>query len=148
MSKRWLVPIWSVLIALLIGVPSSAQETTTYTYDSLGRLVTSSVSGGPNSGTQTGTTFDPAGNRATYTVSGVPATPPSFVIGNATAVTEGGALTFTVTKTGTTSASYSVNYATADGTATSGSDYTAASGTLTFAPGDTTKTITVATIDD
>lgn len=36
-----------------------------------------------------------------------------------------------------------VNYATADGTATAGVDYLAASGTLTFAPGETTKTIAV-----
>jgi uncharacterized repeat protein (TIGR01451 family) len=36
-----------------------------------------------------------------------------------------------------------VDYATADGTATAGSDYDAASGTLTFAPGETTKTIAV-----
>ena len=36
-----------------------------------------------------------------------------------------------------------VNYATANGTALAGSDYTAASGTLTFAPGQTSKTVTV-----
>jgi hypothetical protein len=36
-----------------------------------------------------------------------------------------------------------VGYATADGTATAGVNYVAASGTLTFAPGETTKTITV-----
>lgn len=37
----------------------------------------------------------------------------------------------------------SVNYATADGTATAGSDYTAASGTLTIPEGSTTATLTV-----
>jgi hypothetical protein len=36
-----------------------------------------------------------------------------------------------------------VNFATANGTATAGSDYGASSGTLTFAPGETTKTINV-----
>jgi fibronectin-binding autotransporter adhesin len=36
-----------------------------------------------------------------------------------------------------------VDYATADGDATTGSDYQGASGTLTFAPGETTKTITI-----
>ena len=36
-----------------------------------------------------------------------------------------------------------VNFGTADGTATAGSDYAAATGTLTFAPGDTTKTVTI-----
>ena len=41
-----------------------------------------------------------------------------------------------------------MNYATADGTAITGSDYTATSGVLTFNPGDTTKTITVNVIGD
>ena len=42
----------------------------------------------------------------------------------------------------------SVDWATADGTATAGEDYTASSGALTFAPGETTKTISVALLDD
>jgi hypothetical protein len=42
-----------------------------------------------------------------------------------------------------------VNYATADDTATAADhDYVAASGTLTFAPGETTKTITIQVIGD
>jgi hypothetical protein len=36
-----------------------------------------------------------------------------------------------------------VNYATANGTAVAGSDYQAKSGSVTFAPGETTRTITV-----
>lgn len=41
-----------------------------------------------------------------------------------------------------------VDYTTMNGTATAGSDYTAAAGTLTFAPGETSKTFTVAITDD
>ena len=41
-----------------------------------------------------------------------------------------------------------VNYTTADGTATAGDDYAAASGTLTFTPGTTTLTFTVPITDD
>ncbi|HUF10186.1 MAG TPA: IPTL-CTERM sorting domain-containing protein [Rhodothermales bacterium] len=55
---------------------------------------------------------------------------------------------FTVTLTGSTPHTVTVNYATADGTATAGSDYTATSGTLTFTPGTTTQTITVQVIGD
>ncbi len=40
---------------------------------------------------------------------------------------------------------FSVNYATADGSATAGNDYFAQSGTVTFAPGQTSRTILLAT---
>ena len=56
-----------------------------------------------------------------------------------------GSLTVTVDRSGSTSGDVSVNYATADGTAKAGTDYTASSGTLSWAAGDTTaKTFTVA----
>jgi len=41
-----------------------------------------------------------------------------------------------------------VNYATANGTAQAKSDYTAASGKLTFLPGQTSRTISVSIITD
>ena len=41
-----------------------------------------------------------------------------------------------------------VAYATADGTAQAGADYTAASGTLTFQAGETSKTVSVPVLDD
>jgi Calx-beta domain-containing protein len=41
-----------------------------------------------------------------------------------------------------------VDYATADGTATAGTDYVATSGTVTFAPGTTTQTVAVAIVGD
>ncbi|HEX7315053.1 MAG TPA: Calx-beta domain-containing protein [Pyrinomonadaceae bacterium] len=41
-----------------------------------------------------------------------------------------------------------VKYITSDGTATAGSDYVAQSGTLTFAPGETSKNISIQLIDD
>jgi len=63
-------------------------------------------------------------------------------------ITEGGNAVFTVTRSGDTSGTGTVVYATQNGTATAGSDYTAAGATLSFAAGQTTKTVTVATTDD
>ena len=57
-------------------------------------------------------------------------------------------LDFAVTLSRAASGAVSVDYATADGTATAGEDYTATSGTLTFAPGETAKTVRVAILDD
>ena len=56
--------------------------------------------------------------------------------------------TFTVTLTPASTQTVTVGYATANGTATAGSDYTAASGTLTFAPGATTQTVAVGVLGD
>src|SRR5205814_419313 len=53
------------------------------------------------------------------------------------------AVSFTVTLDQPAPWTVTVDFSTANGTATAGSDYTAASGSLTFAPGETTKSITV-----
>jgi hypothetical protein len=66
---------------------------------------------------------------------------------NSVSVTEGNAgtvsATFTVSLSTASTKTVTVNWATADGNATAGSDYHAASGALTFAPGETSRTITV-----
>jgi hypothetical protein len=67
-------------------------------------------------------------------------------IGDAT-VTEGNSGTadavFTVTLSAASGQSVSVLFSTADGTASGGADFDPVSGTLTFAPGETSKTVTV-----
>ena len=76
---------------------------------------------------------------------------PSLSVGDVV-VTEGNSGTvaagFVVTLSKVSGATTTVSYATADGTATAGSDYTGASGTLTFAPGETSKTVNVAVSGD
>ncbi|MEK7465232.1 MAG: Calx-beta domain-containing protein [Patescibacteria group bacterium] len=57
-------------------------------------------------------------------------------------------LTFPVILSGGSRSTTTVAYATANGTATAGSDYTAATGTLTFSPGQTSQSINVTIIGD
>lgn len=77
--------------------------------------------------------------------------PPSLGIGNVS-VPEGDSGTtpavFTVSLSATSGQTVTVNYATANGTATAGADYQPTSGTLTFPPGATTQTVTVPVIGD
>jgi uncharacterized delta-60 repeat protein len=67
-------------------------------------------------------------------------------------VTEGNSgttnATFTVTLSQASTQTVSVQATTADGSATAGSDYTATSGTVTFAPDDTSEPFTVPVIGD
>src|SRR5262249_53099087 len=55
---------------------------------------------------------------------------------------------FTVSLTGATALPATVGFATSNGTATAGSDYTSTAGTLTFAPGTTSQLITVPVLAD
>ena len=57
-------------------------------------------------------------------------------------------IVFRVTLASASLETVTVNYATADGTAVAGDNYTATSGTLTFAPGETEKTVAVPIVDD
>jgi hypothetical protein len=59
-----------------------------------------------------------------------------------------GTATITVERVGDTSRPATVNFATSDGTASASSDYSPASGSPSFAPGDTSKTFTVSITND
>ncbi|TJW77417.1 MAG: hypothetical protein E5V92_28990, partial [Mesorhizobium sp.] len=78
--------------------------------------------------------------------------PPSFSINDVTVSEADGTITFTVTKTGATALPATVDYQVAPGTALAGGDYAAGpdalSATLSFAVGETSKTITLTIVDN
>ena len=61
---------------------------------------------------------------------------------------EGETMGFVVTLSGSTARTVTVDYATADGSATAGADYASVSGTLTVAPGQSSATASVDIVDD
>ena len=72
--------------------------------------------------------------------------PPSISLNNVSQAEGNSGTTsfvFTATLSYASNLTTTVDYATSDGTATAPSDYTAATGTLTFSPGITTQTVTV-----
>ena len=77
---------------------------------------------------------------------------PTFRVGDAVASESGNGadstMTFSVNLQYGDADPHSVQYRTEDGTATAGSDYTATSGTLTFAPDEYSKTVLVTVKDD
>ena len=75
--------------------------------------------------------------------------PPTLSIGDVTIAENAGTASVNVTLSAASAKSITVNYASANATATAGSDYTALSSTtLTFAPGDTSKTVTASITND
>ncbi|MBD2327491.1 Calx-beta domain-containing protein [Alkalinema sp. FACHB-956] len=85
-------------------------------------------------------------SKGIATITNDDSTPPKLSINNVR-ITEGNAGTkntvFTVSLTAATSKTVSLRYATVNGQAIAGSDYTAISGNLSFNPGETRKTISV-----
>jgi Calx-beta domain len=90
-----------------------------------------------------------ATKQTTYVVRAVPA--PALSIESASTA-EGNSgttpLSFQVTLSHASPTAVAVQYATGDGTATAPSDYAAANGSLTFVPGETSKTIVVSVVGD
>ena len=92
--------------------------------------------------TGTGEAFS---NTASATIPG----PPGLSVADAQAYEAAGAtVDFAVTLGRASGETVTVDYATSDGTAVAGSDYTETSGTLSFAAGETAKTVPVPVLDD
>ena len=92
-------------------------------------------------------TFD--GERLSNTATHTIMAPASLAVADATAnENDDEGLRFVVSLSRSSDLRITVDYATSDGTAAAGTDYTATSGRLTFDPGETAKTVTVALLDD
>jgi CSLREA domain-containing protein len=122
------------------NVTTDASGNATFTWIgpsvTVGNLITSTATG-------------PSGTSEFSAVNDV--APPPTIEFSATvyATTEGaGTITITVLRSGDLSATSTVDYATADDTATAGLDYTPANGTLTFAPGESSKPFTITILND
>ena len=91
-------------------------------------------------------------NSSSATVAGpaavVETTPTVSIAGGSGTEGDDDSIAFTVTLDEAASGTVTVDYATSDGSAEAGDDYTAASGTLSFAAGETSKAISVAIDDD
>jgi hypothetical protein len=151
--------------SFLLRDPSNALVSAAVTYNSGTRTATLTPSSALAASTQytavvRGGTVDPrvkdsAGNAMaadytwSFTTAGSPQ--PSLTISDGE-VTEGNTgvtnAVFNVTMSSVSAATVTVAFATANGTATAGSDFTATSGSLTFAPGATTRSITVPVLSD
>lgn len=134
---------FALFILLVIGRPAIAGSVE-YAYDDLGRLKSVTYA----DGTTINYTLDPTGNR--QTTSTLKAAGNVQFTAQTGTVTEGTAnIVLTVARAGGSTGAISVAYATADGNATSGSDYTATSGTLNWANGDSAnKSITIPILND
>ena len=114
--------------------------------------VTDCITASAKAGAKAGSTYGRVDAAAAVANSCQPApVAPALSIADASA-DEGNAgattMTFTVTRAGDTTGESSVHYATSNGSATAGSDYTAASGDLTFPSGAITRTVAVSVTPD
>lgn len=135
----------AALLTLLPLITSAAAGTINYQYDDAGRLKSSTFVDGTATTTYS---LDAAGNR-TQTQAVVNNGALAFTSTNYSVGEAAGTLTVSVSRTVTALGTASVSYATSNGTATAGADYTATSGTLNWANGDSAnKTFTVTILND
>jgi DNA/RNA endonuclease G (NUC1) len=97
------------------------------------------------------TPCDPQNLASTPTPSGTPTLSPGVLQLSAASYSvaeNGNSISITVSRVNGSDGTVSVNYTTTNGTALSGLDYAPASGTLTFAAGETSKAFPVQILDD
>jgi len=113
----------------------------TFVFDQGNNRVTDVITTGSVSvlGTHTG---------ATVTISAPAAPTVAFSAATYTVGEGDGSKVITVQLSAASTGTATVHYATSPGTATAGSDYTTASGTLSFSPGQTSKTFSVPILED
>ena len=136
-----------------LATNDNADSTTTASFAraelTAGVTYTIGVSGSGNAAYNpvTGTGTADANKTGLYTLTVTPATLPAITVASPAAANPtaaaGTTLSFVVTLDQPAAAPVTVDYATADGTAAAGTDYTATAGTLTFAPGQTSATVDV-----
>lgn len=101
--------------------------------------------------TLSGASVPLAGGAATLALTGEigdDEAPPRLSIADSSVTEGGGSMLFTVSLDPASGQAVTVEFATADATATADADYAGASGALTFDPGSTAETIAVQVVDD
>ena len=140
--------IWNATIVSHVGTHYVVRNATWNADVASGKTASFGFQAASGSGGTTATGFVVNG-----TAVGTPPAPvlPTLAIADA-GVVEGNSgareLAFTVSLSAPASGAVTVNYATGNGTASAGSDYTATGGTLTFAAGEMSKVIRVAVAGD
>ncbi len=113
--------------------------------------ISQSWTGGGTSATRLSDWLDPT-NSGVSILNGIGSPQRLAVIGNSDPENENGETAFTISLSeflgGPPHPTFTIDYTTADGTATAGSDYTATSGTLEFAPGETSATVLIPILGD
>lgn len=145
LMRRGLLCAGFLILCGVAGLSRSAGVT--YEYDAAGRLKQTIY----DDDTVVEYTLDAAGNRTSVNTTLASPLPGVLALSSpAYSVSEaGGSATVTVTRTGGTSGAVAVSYATSNGTAQAGSDYTLTSGTLNWAHGDAaSKTFSVPVLQE
>ena len=102
-----------------------------------------------NGQTVTATAIDPAGNTSEFSACDSSMSKGSIQFSSAIySVREDANVVVKLVRVGGTKGSITVNYATRNITASAGSDYLSTTGTLSFAEGETSKTITIPIVND
>ena len=98
----------------------------------------------------TATATDPNGNTSEFSAGDITSASGQvqFSVSFIHVIEDVGLMTVTVVRTGGSAGTLTVDFATADGTAIAGQDYTATSGTLTFSGGETSKTFQIPITED